>query len=461
MRRQRILIVDDEVGMLEVCQESLEPLENIEVETFIDSREAIVRLKEGSFDLLISDIRMPGLGGLDLLRTARTVDPGLPVLLMTGFPSVDTAVLALRHGASDYLTKPFHPDEFLSTVQRLLEQLRLRSEHRLLARHLSKDFVFSQMVGSSAPIRKVFDLVDRVAPSDAPVLLAGETGTGKELVARAVHERSPQAKGRFVPVDCGAIPGELLESEFFGHERGAFTGANEPSIGLMEFADGGTLFLDELAELPLRLQAKLLRTLQEGIIRRVGGKNEIQVKLRIVAATNRDLESMVETGAFREDLYYRLNVVRIDLPPLRERPEDIPLLISHFLRLALKDSPRAAAEMDRDAVEVLSNYHWPGNVRQLQNVIRRAVALSSGGAIGLNDLPEAVIAEARSAAGSKASFFDQRSAVIEKFELEYLQALLERCRGNVVQAAEEASIPRGTLYRLIRRAGIDPASFRE
>ncbi|NQU47646.1 MAG: sigma-54-dependent Fis family transcriptional regulator [Planctomycetes bacterium] len=460
MEKQKIIIVDDEEGMLDVCQETLEELDNVEVETYQSSLDAVERLKTDSVDLLVTDINMPGLNGVDLLRTACQLDPNVQVLLMTGFPSVDTAVQALRLGASDYLTKPFHPDELLEIARRLLRDLRLRLEHKLLARHLGRDYMFGEMVGVCSKMLTIFGLIDQVASSDAPVLVTGETGTGKELVARAIHKRSPQAKSRFVPVDCGAMPESLMESEFFGHEKGSFTGANERTIGLLEYADRGTLFLDEVAELPLQLQAKLLRALQEGSFRRVGGKAEIGVKIRVLAASNRNLEAMVEAGDFREDLYYRLNVVNLHLPPLRERDGDIPLLVSHFLSCMASDSRRRVLEMEKDALEVLLHHSWPGNVRQLQNVLKRAVALVKSETITLGDLPEAIVLGSLSSPSSPTGFFQERSKCIEVFESKYLHELLQFCAGNVAQAAQRAGLPRGTLYRLFRRNGLDPKDFR-
>jgi DNA-binding NtrC family response regulator len=461
MENQRIVIVDDEEGMLDVCRETLEDLDGVEVETFQSSLDAVERLKEGNVDLLVTDIRMPGLSGVDLLRTVRVLDPNVQVLLMTGFPTVDTAIQALRLGATDYLTKPFHPDELLEIARRLLHDLRMRFEHQLLARHLGRDFMFGEMVGASPKMKQIYALIDQIASSDAPILIAGETGTGKELAARAIHKRSPQAGARFVPVDCGAIPEHLMESEFFGHEKGSFTGADQRAIGLLEYADNGTLFLDEVGELPLRLQAKLLRALQEKSFRRVGGKSEIAVQLRVLAASNRDLEAMVEAGDFREDLYYRLNVVSLTLPPLREREGDIPLLVSHFLGSFAQEAERKVLAMDKQALEVLVHHPWPGNVRQLQNVLKRAVALTKGDSIEVNGLPEAIVLNARSAESSPKGFFEERSRCIDQFESHYLQELLTSCGGNVVQAAQNAGLPRGTLYRLFRRNNLDPKAFRE
>ena len=460
MDKFKILIVDDEEGMLEVCQETLEALEEAEIETFQSSLEAVERMQAGHVDLLVTDIRMPGLSGVDLLRTVRELAPHTEVLLMTGFPTVDTAIAALRLGATDYLTKPFHPDELLEITRRVLRDLRLRNEHRLLARHLGRDFMFSEMVGASPRMREVFELIDRVAPSDAPVLIHGETGTGKELVARAIHKRGAHPDASFVPVDCGAIPENLMEAEFFGYEKGAFTGANERTMGLLEYADGGTLFLDEVTELPLLLQAKLLRALQEHSFRRVGGKAQIHVELRVLAASNRDVEAEVEAGSFREDLYYRLNVVSIQLPPLRERDGDIPLIATHFLSRFASRSVARPKDMDREVLEVLERHPWPCNVRQLQNVLKRAVTLTRGDSLGLDDLPEALVLGAGGEDDMARGFFAERTQCVDEFERQYLEKLLVACEGNVVSAAQRADLPRGTLYRLFRRNKIEPKDFR-
>lgn len=462
MAKRTLLIVDDEQDMLDLCQEILEGLEDVDVRTCNRSPQALESIQEQGVDLLVADIAMPDLTGLDLLRAVRDIDKNLPVLLMTGYPTVDTAVQALRLGAADYLTKPFHPDELLETARRLLENVRLRSEHYLLARHVARAFRFGDMIGASPQMSRVFSLVERVASSGVPVLVTGETGTGKELVARALHRGMRDGGGRFVPVDCGAIPENLLESEFFGYEAGAFSGANERSIGLMEYADGGVLFLDEIAELPVHLQAKLLRALQEHRIRRIGGRREIVLDLRLIAATNRNLEEEVAAGRFREDLYYRLNVVKIEVPPLRERGADISLLVAHFLRAVSEELGREPPVLEKEALEVLCTYAWPGNVRELQNAVRRMLVLSKSEVLGIQDLPESVVLNAQIATDAPAQgFFQERARQAKKFEREYLEAVLTQSGGNVTRAAEVAGVPRGTLYRLLKRCDLDPKGFRQ
>jgi DNA-binding NtrC family response regulator len=388
MPKTRILVVDDEEGMLEVCAATLQKLCNSDVFVEQDSRRAAERLTEECFDLLIVDIRMPGLSGVELLRSLRQRDPHLPVLMMTAFPSVETAVESMKLGAADYITKPFLPEDLLATVRRLLETKQLREENRLLQRQVDRTYAFGDIVGRSPAMQAVIETIRQVAETDVDVLIQGETGTGKELVARCVHQRSPRRTHRFVPVDCGAIPEDLLESELFGHERGAFTGAHSRSMGLLEFAHQGTFFLDEIGELPLRLQVKLLRALQERRLRRVGGTEEIEVDVRVVSATSRNLEEEIQQQRFRADLYYRINVARIALPPLRDRQEDLPLLVSHFAELYARTLGKEVSRVDPAVQEVLSAYPWPGNVRELQNVIKRSLTTARGGVLSVDDLPD-------------------------------------------------------------------------
>ncbi|MDP1797329.1 MAG: sigma-54 dependent transcriptional regulator [Planctomycetaceae bacterium] len=325
---------------------------------------------------------------------------------------------------------------------------------------------FADFVGSGPAMQKVFTRIEQVATTDVDVLIIGETGTGKELVARSIHDRSRRMNGPFVAVDCGAIPENLLESEFFGHERGAFTGADAKRIGLLEYANGGTFFLDEVGELPLLLQAKLLRALQERKLRRVGGREEILIDVRVIAATARNLEQMIREKTFREDLFYRINVVRIDLPPLRMRGDDLGLLIEHFAQRYSREMGKAVVGITPEAYQVLAHYRWPGNVRELQNVIRRGIALTPGSMISLDDLPDEIVAsagldEATEAVGGTATgFFAERERFVLKFERDYLTNLLRKHQGNVKSAALEAGLPRGTLYRLMKNHGLDGDQFR-
>jgi DNA-binding NtrC family response regulator len=465
MRTPRILIVDDEEGMREVIGDTLQRLGSVELRDTGDPLAAVELLAQESFDVLISDIRMPGMTGVELLRKAREHDPHLPVLMLTGFPSVDSAVECLKLGAVDYITKPFLPDELLANVGRFLEERRLREENRLLERRVQRyPRGFEDIVGNSQAMQKVFDIIDRVADTDVDVLIQGDTGTGKELVARALHSRSRRKGKRFVPVDCGAIPETLMESELFGHERGAFTGANARSIGLLEFADEGTFFMDEVGELPMLLQAKLLRALQERKIRRVGGKAELAVDVRVVAATGRDLDKSVEEERFRQDLLFRINVVTIQLPPLRERGDDVRLLAQHFVASLASDMGKAQVTgFSAEALEVLQLYRWPGNVRELQNVVRRGIAMTRGETIEVDDLPDHLVAtsgELPSPRSEREGFFDLRARRMAAFEKEYLGSLLNDHDGDVAAAAKTAQIPRGTYYRLLKNHNLKASDFR-
>jgi two-component system, NtrC family, response regulator PilR len=382
--------------------------------------------------------------------------------MLTAFPSVESAVESMKLGAADYLTKPFLPDDLLLTVTRLLEGRRLRDENRLLRRHVERGYAFGEMIGRSAAMQAVFETIERIAGTDVDVLITGETGTGKELVARSIHQRSARQGARFVPVDCGAIPDDLLESELFGHERGAFTGAHAKSLGLLEFANRGTFFMDEVAQLTLKLQAKLLRALQERRVRRVGGTHEIDVDVRVLAATALDLQAEVNAQRFRMDLFYRINVAHIHLPPLRARTEDIPLLVAHFTARYAREMERVGVELDSSALEVLCGYAWPGNVRELQNVLKRAIALSRSANITPDDLPEALVAAAvAQPAGPSPGFFDLKEQHVASFEKEFLQRVLHACRGNISQAAAAARLPRGTFYRLLNRHGLEPGEYRD
>ena len=334
----------------------------------------------------------------------------------------------------------------------------------MLRRAVERPYSFAGFLGESPAMREVYSLIERVAASAVDVLVTGETGTGKELVARAIHSASRRADGPFVPVDCGAIPDALLESELFGHERGAFTGADARRMGLIEFADGGTLFLDEVGELPLPLQAKLLRVLQERRVRRVGARQENPVDVRVVAATSRPIDRMVADGAFRRDLFYRINVVRIDLPPLRDRGDDIGLLAEFFANRAAQEMGRPVGGLSTDVYQVLAGYHWPGNVRELQNVVRRAIALTRSPAAGIDDLPDEVVAAAGRPVATDAEpggFIARRAEHVARFEKQFLTDLLTRHQGDVSAAAREARLPRGTLYRLMKGHGLDGASFRK
>lgn len=463
MRKFHLLCVDDEPGMLEVCQDTLLRLSDVEVSTAANPIEALKLLAERDFDLVVTDIQMPGMSGIEMLRKIREAHGDLPVVIMTGFPSVETAVSAVRLGAVDYVTKPFHPDDLTETVRRLLQVKRLSEENRLLKRRLEGRQITGEMLGVSPAMLQVFDTIQRIANSDVDVLIQGETGSGKELVARAIHRHSQRLEAPFVPVNCGAIPENLLEAEFFGYEKGAFTGASARSLGLLEYANGGTLFLDEIIEMPLQMQAKLLRALQERRLRRLGGKDEIPFSVRVISATARDLSAAVKDNVFREDLFYRLNVVTIWIPPLRDRPEDIELLTEHFIERFAHEANKNIGGIAATAMQALSNYKWPGNVRELQNVLRRAIALTRSEVIQIDDLPTHVADERATPlpADFTGSYNQMREQTLERFERDFVQNLLSKHHGDVTAAAHAAGLPRGSLYRLLKKLTVDPAQFRE
>ncbi len=463
MQQPRIIIIDSAGGdalPYGRLVARLQPLQ-VRVETSLDG--ALGTLSRDSWDLCIATARVGP--AADAVHAAiHKADPQLPVVIIDARPQIDTARACLQAGAGDYLDIARVETDLEDALVRLLKASRRRAAEDVLRRAVERPYSFEDFLGESAAMREVYSVIDRVAGSSVDVLVTGETGTGKELVARAIHRRSRRSAGPFVPVDCGAIPDALIESELFGHERGAFTGADARRIGLVEFADGGTLFLDEVGELPLPLQAKLLRVLQERRVRRVGARQENAVDVRVVAATSRSIDQMMERGEFRRDLFYRINVVRIDLPPLRARGDDIGLLAEAFANRAAQEMGRTVGGLSTDVYQVLRSYHWPGNVRELQNVVRRAIAMTRSPVAGLDDLPDEIVAAAGKGAAVEAGaqgFFAQRADHVARFEKQYLTELLARHAGDVSAAAREARLPRGTLYRLMKGHGIDGASFRK
>lgn len=446
--KARIMIVDDEVHLLDVCAEILEDLD-ADVEREASAIRALQRLREESFDLLITDLKMPEMSGIDLLHAVRKEIPDIGVIIMTAYPTVETAVQALRQGANDYVIKPFQADALLHTVERALREKKLQRENALLSRQVERPYRDKVILGDSSAVKEMLRVLDRIAPMPTDVLLLGESGTGKELAARRLHAGSGR-KNRFVPLDCGAIPENLLENELFGHEKGAYTDAKGSSEGLLEFADGGTLFMDEVCEMPLSLQAKLLRTLQERQFRRVGGQKQISFDVRILAATNRDIEEEVRAGRFRLDLYYRINAVQIALPPLRERTGDITLLAQDFMSRHARELERPVSRISKGALEALERYRWPGNVRELENALKRAVALCEGPELGIGDLPAAILAKQDAPEPAK-GLPGVGSNVLEETEKKYFKELLGRHPGKVREAAAEARIPLSTFYRLLKK----------
>ena len=439
-----ILIVDDDADMRELAYDMLKDRGH-QVTMAGSGEEALKRLTEKDYAVVLTDLRMKGMQGLELLTQIKRDHPDINVILMTAFGSVETAVEAMKHGASDYLTKPVKKDELIRVVERVIREAALRREVSRLRREIRKEYSFHQILGKSKAIQAVFDLIRRVADSPTNVLITGESGTGKELVAKAIHYNSDRKDAPFIPVNCAAIPEQLLESELFGHMRGAFTDAKMDKRGLFEEAQKGTLFLDEISELPLMLQAKILRAIQEKEIRRVGATKPISVDVRIIAATNLNLGEEVKSRRFREDLYYRLNVIELKLPPLRERREDIPLLVEAFLKKCGEVRGKEVKGVGEAALAMLMDYAWPGNVRELENVIERAVTLSRGDKISPDDLPAAV----QGARGDRRVLDEaaERTLPLHELEKEYIKKVLEKTGGNKYQAAHALGIDRKTLYR--------------
>ncbi len=445
-----ILVVDDERNYLTILARILEE-EGYRVSTADNAFAALELLSRERFALVLSDLKMPRMDGMEFFRRAREEFGELPFVILTAFATVETALEAMKAGVFDYLMKPFKNEEILLTVQKALDYARLRSENALLRQQLdrSRD---RELLGESSAIKKLLEDIGRVAPARTSILVCGESGVGKELVARALHQASPRAGGPLVVVNCAAFPETLLESELFGHERGAFTGAVERKQGLLEVADGGTLFLDEIGEFPLTLQPKLLRVLQDRRFRRVGGTAELESDVRLVAATNRDLGASIAAGEFREDLYYRLNVVTLHVPALRERAEDIPLLAFHFLRRFAQEMGRPIHGIDPEALRILQSHDWPGNVRELQNVIERGVLFCSGDTLLAEHLPEALSGRTSSPDRSLPSDLDPGRPLpdlLEQVERDLICKALVRARGVQAQAADLLGISRSNLqYKL-------------
>ena len=442
--RPRVLVVDDHMSMAETLADGLVD-RGYDAVAVASSRNAAELLERERFDALVTDLRMPGLDGLGLLAASRKIDPSRPVIVMTAYSALDTAIESIRQGAYHYMTKPFKVDELILFLEKALSESKLRREAVVLRRALRERFGFENLVGSSAAMREVCDLIERVADATAPVLIVGETGTGKGIVARAIHAQGSRAEAAFVSVNCAALPENLLESELFGHMKGAFTGATATRVGLLEEADGGTLFLDEIAEMAPALQAKLLHVLESGTVRAVGSNKERRVNVRILAATHRDLRERVRAGSFREDLLYRLDVVTIAIPPLRQRRDDLLPLIEHFLARSREKHPKSPVEkVDPEAMERMLGHAWQGNVRELEHVIERATLLGRGPAITVKDLPAAVAAPS-----SDGIHFVGNVVPFRELQRRYAAWAYERFGGRKVLAAEKLGIDFKTLSRLL------------
>jgi DNA-binding NtrC family response regulator len=455
-----ILVVDDERAIGIAIQRLLTG-RGYEVDTVLSGEEALERLGHRSYHLVITDLNLRGTTGMDVLRAVKERTPETAVVMITAYGSEKIAVDAMKAGAADYLPKPFDNDELELVVDRVLEGVTLRRDLRLLREQMAESHGFERLVGKSAGMQAVFDVIRKVADTDLTVLIRGPSGTGKELVANAIHYRGPRRTRPLVKVNCAAFSRELVESELFGHEKGAFTGATATREGKFEIADGGTLLLDEIGDMALETQAKILRVLQEKELERVGGNRTIKVDVRVLAATNQDLENRVRAGTFRQDLYYRLNVVAVTLPALRDRPGDLPPLIEHFLAEAAKRLKRPATALVPAAYRALLAHEWPGNVRELEHAIEQAVALASGGEIGLDDLPAALRGSGGdSEPGPPGTFKDAKQQVIERFERRFITEALAKHQGNVSKAAEDMGMYRQHLQLKLAEYGIDADTFR-
>jgi len=449
-----ILIVDDESEIRESLQTLLE-LEGYRVDAAESGEDGLARIAGQPFDLVLLDLALPGKNGMEVLAEIHERDPQLAVIMITAYGTVENAVNAMQAGAVNFIQKPWENEKLLADVRAAVARRRAEEENIQLKRALKQRYNFQNIVGKSEPMLRILDLVGQVAPSRSTILIQGESGTGKELIAKAIHMNSPRKDRPFVPVNAGSMPADLLESTLFGHVKGAFTSAVASKKGLFEVADHGTLFLDEIGTMSLETQAKILRVLQDRKFMHLGGVHEIQVDVRVIAATNVDLKKLVQEGRFREDLYYRLNVITIELPPLRNRREDIPLLVQHFLQKFCAENGQEQKQVSPEALRPLLDYDWPGNVRELENVVERAVVLSSEAAIGADLLPPSLTGRDAAArvfdAAPDASLFD----IVEDCERRIIVRMLERCNWNQTEAADRFHIPLSTLNQKIKRLNIE------
>lgn len=442
----KILVVDDDLEMCGLLSEVLGG-EGFNVTTMSDSLEASKFLRREEFDLIVTDLKMKGLKGLDILEEANQVAPMTPVIIITAFGTIESAIKAMKMGAYDYITKPFQMDELLLVVKKALETRLLKKEVFRLRKEVESRYDFHQLIGKSPSMQKIYNLIERISDSSSNVLITGESGTGKELVAKAIHYNGARKEGSFVAINCAAIPETLLESELFGYRKGAFTDAKSDKKGLIFEAHEGTLFLDEITEMPLSLQAKLLRVIEEREVRPLGDTNSYQVDVRIISTSNRDIPSLIQQGRFREDLYYRLKVIDIEMPPLRQRKEDIPLLVQHFINKFNPEMKKNVSTVSEEALRIFLNHSWPGNVRELENVIQRAITLSQHEEILPEDLPPALLQKEEEILFEKAL---EKKFTLDQLEREYIKRVLIETGGNKSKAAEILGLDRKTLYRKLQ-----------
>ncbi|HXV22358.1 MAG TPA: sigma-54 dependent transcriptional regulator [Desulfuromonadales bacterium] len=459
----KILVVDDETVIREGLKRILGEA-GYQVETFAQGRLALERMQTENFDLVVSDVKMPGMSGIEVLKAIRVLQPQVPIIMITGYSTVDTAVEALKNGAADYIAKPFTPVHLLEKISQALHQRAILVEDICLQKELQESQGFNGFIGTSREMQKVYHRIIQVAGTDSTVLITGESGTGKELVAQAIHRQGNRRHQAFVALDCTALAENLLESELFGHVKGSFTGAVQSKAGLFKVADGGTLFLDEIANLSLTTQAKLLRVLQERVVMPIGGTQPVSINIRLIAATNRDLRTLVSKGEFREDLFFRLNIIPVDLPPLRERKGDLRLLIGHFLKKFAEETGKEVRGVEPEVIEWLETYPFPGNVRELENIIERAVVLAQGEVISKNDLEMDAEATApvtymcghvpRTADELKTTKQLLRERAVEPIERAFVLDALRRNSWNVTRAAEEVGMLRPNFQAMLKKQGI-------
>ncbi len=448
MKLQQILVVDNEERMCHLLKAALES-EKIQIEIAFDGQQGLDLFVNGDFDLVISDLKMPKLTGLELLEQIKKISPEADVILMTAFATAQTAVEAMKNGAYDYLIKPFDMEELKLKVARLLEKKQLESENIYLKQQLKSRYQFDNIIGNSGKMQDVFKLVEKICEGDTTVMIRGESGTGKELIAIAIHQNSSRAEKPFIAINCAAIPDNLLESELFGHEKGAFTGADRKRQGRFELAENGTIFLDEIGDLSLTLQGKLLRVLQSKQIERLGGSEAITIKARVITATNRDLEKLLKQGLFREDLYYRINVFPIFIPPLRERKQDIPLLVEYFLQKFAKNQK---IQITPEAEKIILSFYWPGNVRELAHVIGRAILLCSDGLVQPENLTQHLQFDTTTQLSTE---LPEIGFQLEEHEKNLIRQALKKANGNKSKAAQLLGITRRKLYSMMERLGVD------
>jgi DNA-binding NtrC family response regulator len=466
MRKRNILVVEDEVKMQRILEVNLRDRYNVLLAS--NGEEALNIVKGNDVNLILTDMKMPGKDGLSLLHDVKEFAPDIPVILVTAYGTIESAVKAMKEGAYDYILKPLKMDEIEVVIQKALAHARLIDENRYLREELKATYGFDNIISINPKMMQILELIGQIANSKATVLLQGESGTGKELVARAIHYNSQRSKGPFIVVNCSAIPRELLESELFGYERGAFTGATRMKLGSFELADTGTVFLDEIGEMQRELQVKILRALEGHRFMRIGGTEYIEVDVRVITATNRDLKEAVAMGDFREDLYYRLNVVCINLPPLRERREDIPLLAGHFMEKYRGEAKGKVNGISDEAMKVLGHYHWPGNVRELENCILRGMVLAKTDRIEVADLPEEVVGGAvatgvqipRNTEELKKIKKGEKERVVGKIEKQFIMEALRRNKGNISRSAGDVGMDRRQFQNLIKKYRISVKDYR-